>query len=178
MSKSNVMIDIEGLGCSDNALIVSIGAVRFDSKGLGEEFYTPCFHQQSERAMDISTVKWWMSQSDGARAVFQEKDVKSLKEALIDLKAFIEPSDKVWANGVNYDMGILQHAYISHKYRIPWKYPNIMCMRSIRAIYPELNDLMKKIRADNPGKHHDALFDSICQAQALVELSELKGFSL
>lgn len=171
----NVMIDIETLGTGSDALIVSIGAVRFGDQ-LGKEFYMPCFHQQKERKMDLSTVRWWMKQGDEGRKVFEE-DAVPLKEALIELRDFLNrDEDKVWANGVTFDIGILQDALIQCKLKFPWKYSNVLCLRSIRAIYPEYDRIMKDLRGESAS--HNALDDAKCQAKALILLSQLQGFSL
>ena len=36
---NHVMVDIETLGTTNNSVVLSIGAVKFDHQGLGEEFY-------------------------------------------------------------------------------------------------------------------------------------------
>ena len=171
---NNVMVDIETLGTGSNALIVSIGAVRFNDTII-EKFYSPCFYQQNDRKIEIGTIKWWMSQEDEARKVFSEKAVP-LKEALIDLRDFIDREDKVWANGVTFDITILENALLSNKLKLPWKYTNILCLRSIRSIYPEYDEIMKELRGNSAS--HNALDDAKMQAQALILLSQLKYFEL
>ena len=169
------MIDIETLSTDPSALVVSIGAVRFGNR-LGEEFYKPCFFQQKDRKMDISTIRWWMQQEEAGRNVFKEEAV-SLREALIELRDFIDREDRIWANGAIFDIGILQNALTQYKQKLPWKYPNILCLRSIRAIHPEYDQLMNKlIRGESAS--HNALDDAKCQAKALILLSQLKDFKL
>ena len=175
---TNCMLDIETLGTSTNAVIVSIGAVRFNKSGLKEEFYSVCYKQQPTREMDLNCVKWWMNQSDQARDVFNNKEQKviTLKEALVDLKDFITREDGVWANGTLFDFGILEHAYESEKIYSPWTYGKVRCLRSIRAIYPEeYEKTMEKFRTK---ASHNALDDAKCQALALISLSNSHGFTL
>ena len=66
------MIDLETLGTDPTAPIVAIGAVFFDPKTgeLGVEFSaTIDFESACERRTpDASTIKWWLKQSDDARA--------------------------------------------------------------------------------------------------------------
>ena len=72
------MIDIETLGKSEFAPLVSIGAIEFkpeDNKALGREFYQVVDLGESVvgYAIDVDTLKWWMQQSDKAREVFKEQ---------------------------------------------------------------------------------------------------------
>jgi DNA polymerase III epsilon subunit-like protein len=118
-----------------------------------------------------------MAQSEEAREIFTNKEIKvvSLKEALVDLKDFISRDDNVWANGVLFDIGILEHAFRSEKILFPWTYGKIRCLRGIRAIFPEYEDIMNEIRVK---VSHNALDDTKCQANALIALAKLKGFTL
>ena len=174
---TNVMIDIETLGKTQNAVIASIAAVKFNINGLKEELYKVCYNYQTTRELDLPTVKWWMAQSEEAREIFTNKEIKvvSLKEALVDLKDFISRDDNVWANGVLFDIGILEHAFRSEKILFPWTYGKIRCLRGIRAIFPEYEDIMNEIRVK---VSHNALDDTKCQANALIALAKLKGFTL
>lgn len=173
---TNIMIDIETLSTNQDALIVSIGAVKFTQNGLGNEFYRVCYHQQKDRDIQMNTVKWWMKQSDEARQVFNDDNVVSLREALVDFKDFIDrDNDIIWANGVNFDVGILENAFREARLKFPWKYTNIRCLRSIRGIYPEYNEIMSKYR---DSASHNAIDDAKCQARTLIELRDLKGFNL
>ena len=171
----NKMIDIETLSASPNAIIVSIGVVGFNREGLGEEFYRVCYHQQKNRDIQMSTVKWWMSQGEEARAVFKDENAVSLREALVDLKDFIDRDDNVWANGVTFDIGILENAFKEYKIKHPWKYTNIRCLRSIKAVLPVYNELLSAVREETS---HNALDDAKCQAKALVTLANLKNLEL
>lgn len=175
---TNIMIDIETLGHNDDALIASIGAVKFDVKGLNEEFYEVCYYGQGNRKMTLGTVTWWMKQSEEARKLFYDKSIKvvELKLALKALRNFIDfNNDKVWANGVSFDINILKHAYDEHNLKVPWGYSRIMCLRSIRSIYPEYSSIMDSIRGE---VMHNALDDAKCQASCLIELAKEKGFKI
>jgi DNA polymerase III epsilon subunit-like protein len=168
------MIDIETLSTRPNALVVSIGAVRFGNE-LGKEFYSPCFYQQKDRDIDLGTVRWWMKQTPEAKSVFESQDALSLRETLINLKDFIEPDDQIWANGVVFDIGILENAFNQYRLKFPWKYGNLNCLRSIRRLHPGYDEVMKKIRVSTS---HNALDDAKCQALALIETAESLGISL
>ena len=54
---TNVMLDIETLSNTENAMIASIAAVKFDITGLKEQLYHVCYKQQPTRELEFSTVK-------------------------------------------------------------------------------------------------------------------------
>ncbi len=61
------MLDLETMGNTSNAAIISIAAVYFDETGVGRSFY----HKVSLGSscaigleMDADTVLWWLKQSD------------------------------------------------------------------------------------------------------------------
>jgi DNA polymerase III epsilon subunit-like protein len=59
------MIDIETLGLGPGATILSIGAVRFSTDGLGEEFYREISLQSCQAVgleIDADTLEWWLEQ--------------------------------------------------------------------------------------------------------------------
>lgn len=177
-SMNNVMIDIESLGCTLDSVIVSIGAVKFNGSGLGDEFYKVCYQGQKDRKMDLSTISWWMGQGEEARDVFVDKKIErvTLREALVELKDFINwKEDTVWSNGTLFDISMLQNAYEWAKIRYPWPYRSVSCLRSIRKIYPYYEEAMDAYRETTS---HNALDDAKCQALALIDTSRKFGFNL
>lgn len=175
---TSVMVDIETLATTNDAFIVSIGAVVFNKEIVLHRHYTICHKGQQDREVSMETVKWWMKQSDAAREVFTAKnEVHSLEASLIALSAFIKKSGgSVWANGVLFDIGILENAYDGCALVKPWHYGNIRCLRSIRLIYPEFDVLMKERRGEKTA--HNALDDAEDQASVLIQLAKIKGFNL
>lgn len=165
----NVMVDLETLGTTPNSAIVSIGAVKFSSAGLGEEFYKTIDLQSCEDAgldIDPSTVAWWMGQSDKARAVFKDKG-KPLAEALNAFTKFIGIENvgqvKLWGNGANFDNVILVNAYRRTGIKAPWQFYNDRCYRTIKSMF-------KRIEMERSGTHHNALDDAKSQADHLVRI--------
>lgn len=168
----NVMVDLETLGNGSNAVIIAIGAVEFDTEsGLGRVFYANIDPQSCVNAglvMDVSTVMWWMKQSDQARAAF-DKPSTTLTEAL---KAFFEwyPEDaNMWGNGATFDNVILSNAYKATGLNRPWPYWADRCYRTLKALHPD-------IAAARTGTHHNALDDATTQATHAIQiLKAMKG---
>lgn len=181
MKKStHVMVDLETLGKGSRAVIASIGAVVFDpfTGNLGPQFYTVVDLNNSAKygEMDGSTVKWWLQQSDAARAIFSD-DTESvlLTDALYGFNQWLSDQAKandlhVWGNGCDFDNVILQNAYDAAEigpYFTHWNNEHcrtIVTMgREILGINPK-NDIMRQ------GVHHTALDDAKFQAIYVSEI--------
>lgn len=164
----DVMIDLETLGKRGNSVILSIGAVKFNGDGLGDEFYMVVDPQSCIAAgleMDVSTIMWWMKQSDEARAAFEREGAR-LPSVLTAFSRFIQDGGnagdtRVWGNGASFDNPILGNAYHKCGMEQPWKFWNDRCYRTVKSQFP-----------DSPmprtGTHHNALDDAKSQAQHLI----------
>jgi len=160
---NNIMLDLETLGKSSNAVIIAIGAVQFDHTGLGQTFYTTVDPQSSVdlgMKMDVSTVMWWMKQSDAARAAFDRAGAPILT-ALHNFADYVKDcaGDKaeVWGNGATFDNVILGNAYELASLPKPWPYWGDRCHRTLKNLYPQ-------IAAGKVGTAHNALDDAVSQA--------------
>ena len=166
------MLDIETLGTTPGAVILSIGAVEFDTTGLGKVFYAAIDIASCLTAglvADSDTLNWWLQQSPAARADAFRGET-ALKPALIDFFEWmrITGADRVWANGASFDFPLLSAAYRAAGLQVPWRYSNERCFRTLAALWP-----VEKVANANP---HNALFDARAQAQrASAILAELEG---
>ena len=141
-----IMIDIETISTNANASILSIAALRFNSKdrAMSIESY-PTFYRKINKEscdaiglhVDSTTLEWWAKQDDKVRteAFDDPVDRVDLKEALQSLSDFIsDVSGKtiIWANSPDFDCTILTSAYKALGLQIPWKYWNT---RDLRTAY-------------------------------------------
>ena len=163
----HVMIDLETLGKTPDAAIVSIGACRFDQNGVGEDTFYRQISLQSTvdggAKIDPSTVIWWMQQSDDARqAIISGRDDEF--EALCDFRGWIkaEKISGVWGNGAAFDNVILSQAYLRYGQEAPWPFWLDRCYRTMKA--------GSRVRLVREGTHHNALDDAITQAKHLIEI--------
>lgn len=165
---NHIMLDIETMGTSSNAAIMSIGACYFDP-ATGEIGGT--FHEQvnisSNGTIDASTVIWWMKQSDDARSKFYNNDKAGhINAVLAEFADFIKPNCQVWGNGVAFDNVIIRNAYEhpSCSDDVPWKFWNDRDVRTmvelgkVIGIDPKLDFPFDDVK-------HDALADAIHQAK-------------
>lgn len=167
--KKQTMVDIESLSLKPNAAILSIGAVKFDMKGIQDEFYVNIRELDHSvlRAqgfdVDRETVKWWAEQSPEAKAVLQT-NVVSLGEALALFSDWLgEDCPGLWGNGSDFDNSAIKNAYQIIGAPVPWSYKANRCYRTIKSLYPE-------IKAERFGVHHYALDDAKYQALHLIQI--------
>jgi hypothetical protein len=176
MDDIHVMFDLETLACQPDAVVLSIGAVKFNRHGVigsGLEWYLDIGHQMAHgRVVDPGTQKWWEAREPEARKVFDLCAARGQKmtPVLEELQGWIPPKALVWGNGAIFDIGILEDLFRARNVKVPWKFSNVRCYRTIKALY---HVEMGKARQ---GVHHNALDDAMYQAECLVPyLQKLKG---
>lgn len=136
----HIMLDLETMGTSGKAAIISIGAVYFSKDGIENEFSRTIDLQSCVGIgleISISTIEWWMKQSEEARKALFVGRVP-LREALDSFSEFCYSSSAVWGNGSDFDNVILTSAYKAIGKEIPWKYYNNRCFRTLKNLYPEI----------------------------------------
>ena len=160
----SAMIDIETLGKVPGAAVLSIGAVMFDSAGLGETFCAAVSLQSCIDVglkIDADTVSWWMKQSDEARRAAFRSDAPPLQAVLLRFTDWFvaQQARYPWCHGATFDVPILDAAYAACGLQTPWKFYDV---RDTRTLY-DLAD----VKVDrSAGTHHNALDDATAQAKA------------
>ena len=168
MKFNNVMVDLETLGTVADAVILSIGAVCFDldSDRIDDDgFYASISvdsNVEAKRRIQEDTLIWWMKQPPEAQAVFHEEK-QTLGSALDDFADWLGPdADKLylWSDGADFDLPMLQHAYVQRGMGVPWKFWNNRCFRTFKSL-PHARQVVIK----REGVHHNALADALHQAK-------------
>lgn len=170
----DVMIDLETLGTTPGCVILSIGAVAFDTitGELGPEFYTVVSTASClERGLTTgeSTKAWWAKQADEAKTVLKEAEESdvSLSEAMNKLTLYLEQFGIkkvcIWGNGADFDNAILSCCYDAVDQSVPWVPWNNRCYRTLK-------NLIKGPRLKREGTYHNALDDAKTQAKHAIGL--------
>lgn len=191
------MLDLETWGKRPGCDIRSIGAVVFDPVagivgnrhfGISPEysFYiatnnpgtSEIFGGKYRLYRDPETVAWWNDQSDEAQAAFANP--VDLREALRlfgewHLSVTIEndyEGPRIWANGPQFDVSILEAVYHAVGLPVPWHY---RAPRDFRTI----TDAAGMTRDDfsNYGDAHNALHDAIAQAMTVCKAYRRLGIN-
>lgn len=175
----HVMIDLETMGLSPNAAIVSIGAVHFDEISVLGSFHVAVSLKSCADlglVIDQSTVDWWMKQSAEARSSWQREDASTLPDALIQFNRWLEGfgtkrTVRPWGNGADFDLVLLKSAYSVLIADPPWEYYNHRCFRTVKSLFPVA-------ATPRRGTHHNALDDAAYQAEHLQSICKVYKFQL
>lgn len=174
----DIMIDLETMALTPDAVIRSIGAVEFDldkDEVNGSTFYCNVNQLSCVRyglVVNPQTEQWWASQSEEARKAFEMPTPVDLQIALYWLHEWITQQSaagpvRIWSHGAGFDLPILRYAAYRVGYPSPWSYKNERDTRTLfhlaHMALPEFTE--STIFPFKYGVHHNALDDAICQAR-------------
>lgn len=176
----NIMIDIETLGTTETAHILSIGLCSFSltegvrTNDIKREFQIGLTEQG--RSIDPNTLRFWLRQPKQTfdKVTKVDLELKTALELLVDAIVSCRYSEckvNLWCNGANFDFLILRNAFAQHGISVPWVYFEENCMRSIKALvganYTQLCDVVNHRMAAKgiPMVPHEALSDALWQAE-------------
>lgn len=169
MAKHSVMIDIETLDTVPSATVLSVGAVKFDPYNMNAEPYKqtlwlPSLEQQLElgRTTSDSTLEWWAKQdAEILERALEENGRVDLTHFFKDLNRYLVGADKIWCQGPQFDMVILEDMYRQADHHYNWAFWQVCDSRTVFNMMPV--DPRKAIQEDA----HDAAADAYYQALAL-----------
>lgn len=160
ITMTDVMIDIETAGDCDNAIVLTLGAAKFDPNSLsgpGDSLYMRIDIEEQEqlgRVRTDSTMAWWDTQPiDVREEAWSPYDRHSVNDALSQLQSFVKGSSAIWSQGPLFDIIILQHLYQQIGLRKPWRYNAI---RDSRTLFKTVGDF----RDRSTQGLHNALVDA------------------
>lgn len=140
MANTDVMIDLETLATSTDAVILTIGAVKFDPFGSDikepamDSFYVKVDIDSCDELGLVSnddTIAWWAQQSKEAQAeAFEGDDRVHIREAFDRLYKFCWGAKRVWSNGAAFDVPICEHVYRKLNKAIPWSFWSVRDVRT------------------------------------------------
>ena len=161
----SISVDIEACG----QVVLSIGACKFNEETgvIGETFYSVLgVNEQIKRGlqMDAGSFNWWLKQSDVARQALSGEQ-EPVKDALKRLEQFAQPhGSRVWAYPTSYDLPIIANLCGVYGVRVPWKWTETMCARTLWKLAMQHQPGIERIESENPLPHH-ALEDAKEQAR-------------
>lgn len=159
---SDVMLDLETMGTSPGSAILAIGAVRFGNGKIIDEFY---YRPTWGGRIEASTVRWWMRQSDTARAELIKEPDGGIEAGLVSFMKFLGKDD-VWGNGSDFDNAILADCY--RRFGVPcWSHRQNSCYRTMKKLV--------NIPFVRPTAAHNAVEDARAQAVHLMAIFEKLG---
>lgn len=173
---NDVMLDLETLGTTARAAVLSIGAVRFDRET--GEIQAQKFHAHldldktlaSGRLVTADTLKWWLQQPNDSREGLlngQASAAEDPREALCSLNMFCVGATAVWANGPAFDIAIIEDMCSQHHLYIPWRHRAVRDLRTLKDLARPYKSALVQQEYGIP---HSALDDAIHQAKVVCEL--------
>ncbi len=173
----HIMVDLETLGLTPNAVVTQIGWAMFnmvpndfEENGIiksGCLYLNPAQQIARGRSVDWSTVKWWLGQSEEARNKMADCKYEDVDVAL-EAFGYIFMSQQMeglWSNGPSFDQAILEDLHYNFERKTPWAYNAGRDYRTIKMLAPE-------VEAIKPTVAHDAEADAIAQAQTVQKVFE------
>jgi len=158
----HLMVDLETMAVSPNAVVLTLGAVHFNPYGTGysDKIYFRINIDDQDalnREVDPLTIEWWSKQDPAImEEAFSSDNRIPLADAIDQFHKFAWGCSAFWSHGATFDLVILENIYRSLNKPLPW---NFWQLRDTRTLFDLGFD------PDMPtGGKHDALEDAIRQA--------------
>lgn len=139
----DVMVDIETLSTSADAIVIQLAAARFDDERIHDSFTTPLDPRgqlQKGREWDWNTVLWWVRQ-DNCFQVWNEALHADLgvRESLQKFSEWYHdvPVVSVWAKPPTFDLSILESLYRQYSIAVPWDHRAPRDVRTLMGLVPD-----------------------------------------
>jgi hypothetical protein len=165
----HAMIDLETLSTNPNAVILTLGAVKFNPFGTGQSepmYFKVDVDSQTKlgRHVQPETLDWWATQPKKIQEeALGESDRISLEETLKKINKYSVGVDVFWCQGPLFDYAILQNLYAQMGQPCPWNYWAIRDSRTLFSLVPR-DPNEKRLEA------HNALADCYHQAKKVQKV--------
>lgn len=161
------MLDIETLDTGPDSVVLSVGACKFDPWSADEPHSSLYFRleidSQVERGRTISenTLEWWGQQDQAIQdEAFSEEGRVSIEDFFKELNKWLVGVDKIWCQGPQFDMVMLESLAKSFGVHYNWAYWQICDSRTLFNLMPR--DPRKEIQTDLHNALADAYFQAVC----------------
>jgi len=171
---THAMIDLETLSTNPDAVILTVGGVKFNPYNQ-EEPAQPMYFRvdvDSQTAMGRNvqpgTLDWWASQpKEIAEEALGEDNRLSLEDTCKTINKFSAGVDVFWCQGPLFDYAILQNFYTQLGKPVPWDYWQIRDSRTLFSLVPK--------QTENRTGLHNALEDCYFQAKKVQRIYQQLG---
>ena len=169
------MIDLETLSTNPNAVVLTIGGVKFDPKSqmkpYDEMYFRVDVDSQTKMGRDVmqETLDWWAQQpKEISEEALSDSDRIDVNKMLDAINKFSVGVDVFWCQGPLFDYAILQNLYKQLGHPVPWQYWQIRDSRTLFSLLPK--DPNEKREAA-----HNALADCYFQAKKVQKIYKQLG---
>ena len=173
----HAMIDLETLSTNPNAVILTIGAVKFDPytqmKPYDDLYFRVDVDSQTQMGRHVmqDTLDWWGQQpKEISEEALSDQDRIGLQDMVKAINKWCVGVDVFWCQGPLFDYAILQNIYTQLGHPQPWNYWQIRDSRTLFSLVPK--DTTKR------DGHHNALQDCIYQAKKVQNVYRQLGIKI
>lgn len=175
---THAMIDIETLGTEPDSVVLSVGAVKFDPFQLtdphAKTLWRPEIDAQSNAGRSVldDTLQWWAKQPQHIQdEAFDEHGRITLSLFMADLNKYLVGVDKIWCQGPQFDMVILENFFDNFGHHKNWFYWQISDCRTLFKLMPR--DPRKDIQQDLHNALEDSRWQAVCVQKFYKDFSVL-----
>ena len=170
----NICLDLETISVKSNAVIVSIGAVRFDFMSDETEDFEIHINPRSSKEyglhIDPATLDWWKKTNLSAAEIWMKSDIdlKTAMEAFVQFTG--DNKDTLWfSQGSTFDFPILQSSLDVLNIPYPWKFWQVRDLRTINWL-----GQIDPRNEPRVGVYHSAIDDCKTQIQNMKKAIGIK----
>ena len=167
---THATIDIETLSTKPDAVVLTIGGIKFDPftkvDPHSEFYYRLEIEDQTSKGRDIEsdTLQWWGTQPDEiVDEALGDHNRTSVETTLKELNKWLTGADKIWCQGPQFDMVILENLFTQFNHHKGWAFWQIMDCRTIFNMMPM--DPRKAIQQNLHSADADAYYQAVCVQQ-------------
>ena len=170
------MIDLETLSTRPDAVILTIGCLKFDPYSGYVDLDNGLYHRVNVdeqtalgRHVQEETLDWWAKQdTEVFEEAMGEGNRTDLETMCTDLNRFLVGVENIWCQGPCFDIVILENLYRQLVKPTPWQFWQI---RDSRTLFGTHGDPRDKARA----AAHNALMDCYYQADGVQQIYKRLG---
>jgi len=167
---THAMIDIETLGTEPDCVVLSVGACKFNPYSNAEphtrKLWRPSADKQIESGRSVldSTLEWWSKLPQHIQEeAFSEDNRMPLEQFFKELNKYLVGCDKIWCQGPQFDMVILENLYKQFDHHRNWAFWQVQDCRTIFNMMPA--DPRKAIQQNLHSADDDAFWQAVCVQQ-------------
>ncbi len=168
---SAVMVDLESLSVKPTATVLSISAVAFNPLEVTKDFSNNPkldllldIETQAHRHVQDETLAWWTRQDQKVQdKMFGTENRISVEVALKQFSKFVWQKNQLWAQGVTFDIVVLENLLEEYKMATPWPYHIVRDSRTLL----DLVDIPKEPVS------HDSIEDCFVQIRAVQKALQI-----
>ena len=170
--KNKLMVDCETLDIGECPVLLSIGAVVFDEKGIYQYFQANIDIENSKAygfTVSQSTLDWWDQQDPIAKnmAFAGKERIDVVLRKLVEFYSN-HGCTEIWSKGALADIRWINNALDYFGIERPWKYYKEFCFRTLLKSAP-------RFKIAFAGIPHNALDDAIHQAKQFIHIKTIQS---